>query len=287
MPTPGAGSRIVPDDPAMRPTSPPGSVGRIAPDDPATRRAPPPGIRRRSAPDENPTPVVVRHLFNQAVGFAIEPLGDFVGFLEDGVCRGVFSGPSAGGTFRAVRSSDGRYHAQGEYTRGRRGTFEGDWKFIDEIPDRPSPDSPPGSRPPAPPPAEHPVWPPGPSPDPRRVPPQDPSFDHPIWPPDRVDDGPMPGPADHLDLDRPPEPTREEPPAYPEKARASGIQGTVEVQALVDRNGVVRQTRITRSIPGLDDAALEAVRQWRFRPATSHDKPIACWVVVPVRFNLH
>ncbi len=257
------------------PTPAPGTGARIAPDGPRPRPTPPPVVGRRIAPDQYPTPVVIRRVFGAAVGFAIEPMGVFLGFLEDGVCWGVFRGHDGGGTFRAVRTTDGRYHAQGEYTQGRRGRFDGDWRFIDEIPEvRRTPE-----------PAEHTVWPPGRSPDPRREPP--PSFDHPIGPPEHVDDGPMPGTGDRIVLDTWPEPTRKTAPEYPAEARIRGIQGTVAVQALVDRNGVVREARVVNSIPALDAAALEAVRQWRFPPATSAGRPAAFWIVVPVKFLLH
>lgn len=76
------------------------------------------------------------------------------------------------------------------------------------------------------------------------------------------------------------------PPVYPEQARRAGIEGTVTVNALIGRDGLVKDTRVSRSIPPLDEAALAAVRKWRFSPARAHDKPVAVWVAVPVRFAL-
>jgi len=76
-------------------------------------------------------------------------------------------------------------------------------------------------------------------------------------------------------------------PAYPEAARQQQIEGTVVVQALVGRDGLVKEAFVARSVPGLDDAALAAVRQWRFRPALAKGQPVAVWVAVPVRFSLH
>jgi protein TonB len=49
----------------------------------------------------------------------------------------------------------------------------------------------------------------------------------------------------------------------------------------------VRDARIVTSVFGLDAAAREAVMRWRFQPGMQHGKPVACWVVVPVRFRLH
>ena len=77
------------------------------------------------------------------------------------------------------------------------------------------------------------------------------------------------------------------PPDYPTWAREQGISGTVMVMALVGRDGTVKDTRITQSIPQLDDYARGAVRQWRFKPAQSKGKPVAVWVAVPVKFTLH
>ena len=77
------------------------------------------------------------------------------------------------------------------------------------------------------------------------------------------------------------------PPDYPEIARASGTEGTVMVQALVGKDGKVKDVRVVKSVPVLDDAAVKAVKQWVFKPALSNNKPVAVWVAVPVRFSLH
>jgi protein TonB len=77
------------------------------------------------------------------------------------------------------------------------------------------------------------------------------------------------------------------PPEYPEIARASGMEGTVMLQALVGKDGKVKDVRVVKSIPVLDDAAVKAVKGWVFKPALSNNKPVAVWVAVPVRFTLH
>jgi protein TonB len=76
------------------------------------------------------------------------------------------------------------------------------------------------------------------------------------------------------------------PPDYPDIARQSGIEGTVMIQALVGKDGKVKDTKVVKSIPVLDDAATSAVRQWVFKPALTNNKPVAVWVAVPVRFTL-
>lgn len=77
------------------------------------------------------------------------------------------------------------------------------------------------------------------------------------------------------------------PPEYPRAAREAGIQGTVQVVALVREDGSVGEARIERSVPGLDEAALVAVRHYRFKPAMGPGGPIAVWVRIPVDFRLH
>jgi len=84
-----------------------------------------------------------------------------------------------------------------------------------------------------------------------------------------------------------PEAIERVPPAYPPAAREARIEGTVLVQAHVSEQGTVDDVRVTKSIPGLDAAAIACLRQWRFKPATSEGKPIAVWVTVPVKFALH
>ena len=76
-------------------------------------------------------------------------------------------------------------------------------------------------------------------------------------------------------------------PVYPELARKAGIEGTVYVKILVDKQGVVRDAILMRGIgAGLDEAALEAVRKWVYTPAIQNNRPIAVWVAQPVLFSL-
>ena len=76
-------------------------------------------------------------------------------------------------------------------------------------------------------------------------------------------------------------------PVYPELARDAGVDGTVMVQALVGKDGKVKDAKVVKSINMLDQAALDAVKNWVFKPALSNNKPVAVWVAVPVRFSLH
>ena len=93
--------------------------------------------------------------------------------------------------------------------------------------------------------------------------------------------------GEYVYVDELPEAITKYPPVYPSEARNAGTEGVVLVQALVVEDGSVADTHIVKSLPGLDEAAIASVRQWRFKPALAHGKPVAVWVAVPVRFSLH
>ena len=84
-----------------------------------------------------------------------------------------------------------------------------------------------------------------------------------------------------------PEQRTELAPEYPKAARDAGIQGMVMVTAVVLADGTVGETRVVKSIPALDEAAVKAVKQLRFKPGTLNGKPVPVWVGVPVRFTIH
>jgi len=96
----------------------------------------------------------------------------------------------------------------------------------------------------------------------------------------------LPAFGEYVYVESLPELVSKVPPDYPMWAREQGVSGTVEVMALVGRDGTVKDTRITRSIPQLDDYARGAVKQWRFKPALNKGKPVAVWVAIPVKFTL-
>jgi len=72
-------------------------------------------------------------------------------------------------------------------------------------------------------------------------------------------------------------------PIYPEWAMQAGIHGTVVLEVRVDPNGRMGNFRIAQGVKGLNDAAVEAVRQWRFRPAREYGKAISSWL--PIRLD--
>lgn len=80
-------------------------------------------------------------------------------------------------------------------------------------------------------------------------------------------------------------PQRIDIPRYPDEAKAAGITGTVLAEIVVNEQGLVTDARIIRSIPMLDEAALETVKQWRFRPSLVNGKAVPVRMVVNVNFT--
>lgn len=78
------------------------------------------------------------------------------------------------------------------------------------------------------------------------------------------------------------------PPAYPPQSRRLGHQGKVILRVLVNAAGTPDKVELRTSsgFDRLDDAALDAVRRWKFVPARQADNAVAAWVLVPLIFTL-
>lgn len=74
-------------------------------------------------------------------------------------------------------------------------------------------------------------------------------------------------------------------PVYPKEAQAAGIQGVVIAEILVNEAGIVTEARVVRSIPLLDEAALQAVREWRYDPTIVDGKAVPVRMTVNVSFT--
>jgi TonB family protein len=75
-------------------------------------------------------------------------------------------------------------------------------------------------------------------------------------------------------------------PVYPDLAQASKVQGVVILEVLVDQNGAVADARVLRSVALLDQAAVDAVMQWRFTPTLLNGNPVSVVMTVTVNFTL-
>jgi periplasmic protein TonB len=84
---------------------------------------------------------------------------------------------------------------------------------------------------------------------------------------------------------KPPQKVADVAPIYPPIALASGIAGVVMLEAVIAADGSVREVHVLRSIPLLDAAAVEAVRQWRFTPTLLNGEPVPVVMTVTVAFR--
>ena len=85
----------------------------------------------------------------------------------------------------------------------------------------------------------------------------------------------------------PPSIIREVRPDYTEEARRRGLAGDVELEIVVRADGTVSNVRLLRGLGGgLDQRAIEAVKQWRFSPAKRFGTPVDVMVEVAVEFKL-
>jgi protein TonB len=75
-------------------------------------------------------------------------------------------------------------------------------------------------------------------------------------------------------------------PVYPPEAEAAGVTGVVIIEAVIDQAGKVSSANVLRSIPPLDQSAVEAVRQWEFTPTLLNGAPVPVIMTVTVNFTL-
>jgi protein TonB len=75
-------------------------------------------------------------------------------------------------------------------------------------------------------------------------------------------------------------------PVYPDLARMARKEGTVVMEAVLDPTGRVTQLRVIQSVPLLDQAAMDAVRQWRYTPSTLGGHPVSVLMSITIRFTL-
>jgi protein TonB len=75
---------------------------------------------------------------------------------------------------------------------------------------------------------------------------------------------------------------------YPPIARQAGIEGTIVLQAFINDKGFVGEVVVMNGMPGtgLDEAAIRAIQQVRFKPAKQRDRPLGVWIAIPIEFQL-
>jgi TonB family protein len=76
-------------------------------------------------------------------------------------------------------------------------------------------------------------------------------------------------------------------PGYSPEAKAAKFEGVVMVSIIVDKNGIPQNVHVTRGVGlGLDEKAVDAVKQYKFKPATENGKPVAVYLNVEVNFEI-
>jgi protein TonB len=75
-------------------------------------------------------------------------------------------------------------------------------------------------------------------------------------------------------------------PVYPEMAKQGRVQGTVSLSVVISSAGAVERAKVVRSIPALDEAAISAVKQWKYSPTVVNGVAVPVTMVVHVNFTL-
>jgi TonB family protein len=84
---------------------------------------------------------------------------------------------------------------------------------------------------------------------------------------------------------KPPTRTKYVAPLYPQMARTAGVSGIVILEATIGPDGHVTELKVVRSQPLLDQAAIEAVRQWEYTPTLINNTPVSVVMTVTVNFT--
>ncbi len=93
--------------------------------------------------------------------------------------------------------------------------------------------------------------------------------------------------ADPVGCTNPPFQTHAPPPKYPRKERKAHHEGVVTLKVVVNSEGVPTEITVAQTLsPDFDQAAIDAVKQWKFAPATRDGKAVAVQIAVEIAFHL-
>jgi protein TonB len=102
----------------------------------------------------------------------------------------------------------------------------------------------------------------------------------------KIDDEPTPDAF--IPVEKQPVPVKQATPEYPEIAKRAGVEGTVWVKVLVDKEGKAKKAIIMKSDAEIfNEPAIAAALQWVFTPAIMNNGPVAVWAAIPFRFKLN
>lgn len=98
---------------------------------------------------------------------------------------------------------------------------------------------------------------------------------------------PDPLPDEWILIERDPQVVLSAVPEYPDLARRIGLEGSVTVKILLDKEGRVKKSLLVKSSDDMfNQPALDAAKKWVFTPALMNGKPVLVWVSIPFRFKL-
>ena len=96
------------------------------------------------------------------------------------------------------------------------------------------------------------------------------------------------GPGDEVVADYPPQLLRRAEPQFSEEARKKKVNGTITISLLITEQGMPADVRVVRGLGyGLDENAVEAVKQYRFKPAMKDGRAIAQHISIEVSFHIY
>ena len=81
--------------------------------------------------------------------------------------------------------------------------------------------------------------------------------------------------------------TRRVEPVYPPIAERARVQGTVQLKAIISKEGAIENLQLVSGHPLLVPAAMDAVKQWRYRPYILNGEPLEVETIVIVNFHLN
>lgn len=88
-------------------------------------------------------------------------------------------------------------------------------------------------------------------------------------------------------VDENPVPLKTPPPKYPESLKREGVSGVVAVVIVIDEKGSIIGSSIAKSSNSeFEKPALDAVKNWKFKPAKKDGTPVKVRVTIPLRFNV-
>jgi protein TonB len=96
----------------------------------------------------------------------------------------------------------------------------------------------------------------------------------------------LPSPDDYVAVEQMPVLINMPPPQYPDLAREANVEGTVVLRALVGKDGNVQDVIVVQGNEMLNQAAISAAKQAKFKPALQQHRPVAVWVQIPIKFSL-